>query len=89
MATINGRLLICLLTVLLFGCSKVYECDLYLDSDCTSYLDTISFKGYTEEDAEGNCMEYEFHIRADTTFYPQCCECSSPTLAIFGSDYVN
>ena len=97
---LRKKLLICLLILLLFGCSKVYECKLYVTPYCIAndtYPDYVNIKGYTEEDAESSCLEYKYipvDIYGDTLdggvfAYPQCCECGNPTPAIFGVEYVN
>ena len=67
----------------MFGCSKVYECDLYTDSPCSSIdwtrnqapLGMVRFKASTQEGAESSCLGYVYetytdktHMGFDTTF---------------------
>ena len=75
----------------MFGCSKVYECSMYSDYYCSSYVGYLKFKAYTQDNAESSCLGYVYDMGFDTTFtiYPECCNCDNYELAIFGSDYVN
>ena len=100
-----SRLLICLSILLMFGCSKVYECGMYSNPYCSSeylgYIDHVNFKAYTQDEADRMCLAYEYtfslpYIGAQTvvedttiTIYPECCECGNSEPAIFGSDYAN
>ena len=96
-----SRLLICLLILLLFGCSKVYECRPYSDPNCHNWpLETVNFIAYNVDEAEAICVEYGHTFSGpylgetvveDTTitFYPQCCACNYLEHSVFGANYIN